>query len=92
MLAAVERLGRPTVPDLRRAFPHLEPSAIVRVLGALEARGLVEASGNPHWRYLGDPRVESGDGAPDIPDEEVVRYSARGGAAASGRARADASS
>jgi hypothetical protein len=70
VLAAVERLGQPTLPDLRFEFPHVAPSAIYRTLQALEAKGFVASSGNPHWRYLG----VGGFGAPKIAIEEVVRF------------------
>ena len=71
VLAAVERLGQPTIPDLWPEFPALAPSEIHRVLKALIRKGLVERSGNPQWAYLGAP-------PPDfpypIPPEEVVRF------------------
>lgn len=70
VLAAVERLGRPTLPDLRYEFPHLTPSAVLRVLDALEAKGYVRSSGNRHWVYLG----VGGLGAPAISPEEIVRF------------------
>lgn len=72
VLAAVERIGRPTLPDLRFEFPHLAPSTVFRTLEALERKGLVQSSGNRHWRYLG----VGGFGAPSIPAEEVVRFCA----------------
>jgi DNA-binding IclR family transcriptional regulator len=71
VLAAVERLGRPTLPDLRYEFPHLAPSLVYRVLVSLEKKGLIESSGNPYWRYLG----VGGFGAPLIAPEEIVRFS-----------------
>lgn len=70
VLAAVERVGRPTLPDLRYEFPHLAPSAVLRTLRELEKRGFVTSSGNPHWVYLG----VGGFGAPSIPPEEIVRF------------------
>ena len=70
MLAAVERLGRPTLPDLHYEFPDFAPSAVRRTLEALRAKGLVESSGNPHRTYLG----VGGFGAPQIPLEEIVRF------------------
>ena len=73
VLAAVERLGRPTLPDLRFEFPELYPSTVLRCLRALEARGLVESSGNRHWVYLG----VGGFGAPAIPPDEIVRFRVR---------------
>ena len=72
MLAAAERLGEPTLPELRREFPHLTASTLARSLSALEDRGLLEISGDPHWLYVGDPRGI--DGAPQIPDTEIVRF------------------
>ena len=53
VLAAVERLGRPSMPELHREFPRLAPSAINRVLAALESKGLVACAGDPHQVYLG---------------------------------------
>ena len=77
VLAAVERLGRPTIPDLKGQFPHLYPSEIWRVLCSLKKRGLVAFSGNPHWRYLGDLIP------PDfsIPNDEVYRVRSTYGSA-----------
>jgi DNA-binding IclR family transcriptional regulator len=75
VLAAVERLGRPTIPDLRTQFPALAPSEIHRVLKSLIGRGYVEASGNPMWVYLGEPPPGF---RYDVPPEEVVRFRARG--------------
>jgi hypothetical protein len=72
VLAAVERLGEPTLPDLHREFPHLPPSMLARSLSALSGRGLVQMSGDPQWIYLGDPTgVE---GAPELSDEDIVRF------------------
>jgi hypothetical protein len=62
VLAAVERLGRATLPDLRYEFPDLAPST---VLDALKKKGLVESSGKREWAYLG----VGGFGAPSIAPE-----------------------
>jgi hypothetical protein len=70
-LAAVERLGRPTLPDLHFEFPDLPPSAVLRTLDALEAKKLISSSGERHWVYLGF----GGYGAPLISPEQVVRFS-----------------
>lgn len=70
VLAAVERLGWPTVPDLRCESPHLAPSTVLRTLGALESNGLVESSGDRRRVYLG----VGGFGAPAIEPEEIVRF------------------
>jgi hypothetical protein len=72
VLAAVERLGNPTVPELAWELDAMVPSEIVRVLDALEARERVVATGARHWIYLGDPAGIPY--APQIPAEEVVRY------------------
>jgi Fe2+ or Zn2+ uptake regulation protein len=72
VLAAVERLGAPTLPDLHFEFPHIAPSAVFRALDALETKGLVESSGDRHWRYLG----VGGFGAPRIEPHQVVRFRA----------------
>jgi DNA-binding IclR family transcriptional regulator len=74
VLAAVERLGHPTIPELHTQFPALAPSEIHRVLKSLINRGRVEMSGNPTWVYLGEP--PPGFGHP-VPAEEVVRFRAR---------------
>jgi hypothetical protein len=39
--------------ELWAEFPQLAPSAILRVLDALAARGLVSAEGDPERVYLG---------------------------------------
>jgi hypothetical protein len=73
-LAAVERLGSPTVPDLACELVAMRPSEIVRVLDALERKDKVVASGCRFWIYLGDPTGLPE--APQIPAEDVVRYRA----------------
>jgi DNA-binding IclR family transcriptional regulator len=70
VLAAVERLGSPTLPDLHFEFPQLPASTVFRTLDALEARGLIEMSGDRRWRYLG----VGGFGAPRIEPRQVVRF------------------
>lgn len=72
VLAAVERLGNPTVPELAYELDAMTPSEIVRVLDALEAKERVTAAGARHWIYLGDPAGVPY--APQIPAGEVVRY------------------
>ncbi len=74
VLAAVERLGNPTVPELGRDLQRMCPSQIVRVLDALERKEKVVGSGCRTWIYLGDP-IGVPD-APQIPSEHVVRYRA----------------
>ena len=71
VLAAVERLGRPTLPELASEFPHLAPSAILKTLDALEVKGRVASSGAREWAYLGIGEF----GGPSIPPDEVVRFS-----------------
>ena len=70
VLAAVERLGWPTLPDLHFEFPNLSASTVFRTLEALEAKGLIESSGDRHWRYLG----VGGFGAPRIEPHQIVRF------------------
>jgi hypothetical protein len=72
VLAAVERLGQPTLPDLRHEFPHLAPSTVLRTLDALERKGRVLSTGNRHWVYLG----VGGFGAPPIEPGDIVRFRA----------------
>jgi hypothetical protein len=72
VLAAVERLGSPTLPDLRLELAHLAPSAVLRTLDGLKAKHLISASGNRHFVYLG----VGGFGAPSIPPEDIVRFTA----------------
>jgi DNA-binding MarR family transcriptional regulator len=52
VLAAIERAGSCTLPELSAQFPALAPSAIKRVVDALVGKGLVQATGNPFWVYL----------------------------------------
>lgn len=70
VLAAVERLGRPTLPDVAAEFPHLAPSAILSTLDALEAKKRVFSGGEREWVYLG----EGGFGGPKIASEAIVRF------------------
>ena len=72
VLAAVERLGNPTVPDLASELDAMRPSEIVRVLDALERKEKVLGSGCRFWIYLGDPTGIPQ--APQIPAEDIVRY------------------
>jgi hypothetical protein len=74
VLSAVERLGRPTIPELAGELTEMLPSEIVRVLSALEAKERVAASGCRYWIYLGDPTGIPG--APQIAAEDVVRFRA----------------
>jgi hypothetical protein len=74
VLAAVERLGSPTVPELGQELELMRPSEIVRVLDALERREKVVGSGCRTWIYLGDPAGIPH--APQIPAEHIVRYRA----------------
>lgn len=53
VLAAVERLGRCSVPDLGAQLPGMMPSAIAAVLAALERRGLIRHAGNRSMIYMG---------------------------------------
>jgi hypothetical protein len=52
----------------------MNPSEIVRVLDALEAKGVVTATGSRHWIYLGDPSGMPQ--AQQIPADQIVRYRA----------------
>ena len=55
VLAAIERLGRPTLPELRHDLPALAPAEITRVVAALVIRGLVAEEGKP-LRFTAMPR------------------------------------
>jgi len=70
VLAAVERLGHPTLPELANEFPQLAPSAILSTLDALEDKGRLLSCGERQWAYLG----VGGLGGPPIPPEDVVRF------------------
>ena len=72
VLAAVERLGRPTMLDLRDEFPGLAPSAVHSVLEALRKKGLVDSSGDPSQRYLGGVKYWSTAISPKEPPAPVV--------------------
>jgi len=52
VLAAVERIGRPVMADLWKAFPDLDPSAIKRVLDALGRKGLVDHAGDETQAFV----------------------------------------
>jgi DNA-binding MarR family transcriptional regulator len=53
VLAALERRGTCVLPDLRADFPHLAPSVVLRVIDALQRKGLVSRAGNAWHVYLG---------------------------------------
>ena len=55
VLAAIERLGWPTLAELRHDLPELTPSEITRVVAALVIRGLVAEAGKP-MRFTAVPR------------------------------------
>lgn len=77
VLAAVERLGEPTIPELAREVPELAPSAVWAVVKALVRAKKVTVSGDLHWVYLGDPSTFPPEAkAPRIPGEDVVRVRA----------------
>ena len=52
VLAAVERLGRPVMADLWEQFPELAPSAIKKVLDALEKKGLLSHAGDDSQAFV----------------------------------------
>jgi DNA-binding IclR family transcriptional regulator len=60
VLAAIERLGSPTLPELRAQLTALAPSATSRVVEALERRGLVAQRGYGAVRFVA---VRRGHGA-----------------------------
>jgi hypothetical protein len=72
VLAALERTNAAcTLPEVSAQFPHLAPSAVLRVLDALERRGRVTSTGNRFWVYIGAPEP----GFPSIlPPDQVVRF------------------
>jgi hypothetical protein len=59
VLAAVERIGDPTLLDLSPEFPDLAPSALARVLDALEQSGRTTRAGDPGQIYAGGVRFWS---------------------------------
>ena len=73
VLAAVERLGEPTMLDLSPQFAELAPSALARVLDALERDGLIARAGDPGQIYLGGVRFWSVAHRPDKPDRALAR-------------------
>ena len=73
VIAVAERLGSPTFPDLHFELPDLALSTVLRTLEALGAKGLITSCGNPQFAYLG----VGGFGAPRIPPEDIVRFSAQ---------------
>jgi hypothetical protein len=84
VLAAVERLGRPVMADLWEQFPSLQPSAIRRVLGSLESKGLIAHAGDDSQAYLNGVTWWSTAFGPTEPDpgvsaiEEAIERSALG--------------
>jgi hypothetical protein len=73
VLAAVERLGDPTMLDLSPQFQELPPSALARVLEVLERDGLIARAGDPGQIYVGGVRFWSVAHRPDHPDPAVAR-------------------
>jgi DNA-binding IclR family transcriptional regulator len=71
VLAAVERLGEPTLPEIAAGFDSLSPSAVLRVLEALAMRGVIEWRGDMRWVYLGDVAADV-----MVDDAAVVRFRA----------------
>jgi DNA-binding IclR family transcriptional regulator len=63
VLAAIERLGNPTLPELRGQFTSLAASEIYRVIEALERRGLVAKTGYSAIRFVAVRRGQ-GTGVP----------------------------
>jgi hypothetical protein len=55
VLAAIERLGWPTLDGLRHELHALPPSEINRVVAALVIRGLIREAGKP-LRLVAVPR------------------------------------
>lgn len=53
VLAAIERRRKCSLVELWDDFPDLPPSAVLRVIDALELRGLVNRTGNPDDSYVG---------------------------------------
>ena len=84
VLAAVERLDNPTLPEVAAQFPGRSSSDVFRVMEGLGRRGLVAMSGNPHYLYVGDGYFAPPDDAPagemplamDVPPDEVCRFHA----------------
>ena len=60
VLAAIERLGRPTLPELRHDLPALTQSEITRVVAALVIRGLVARGGQAAALHRGAARQPHG--------------------------------
>lgn len=76
VLAAVERLGRPSILELHDEFPALAPSAVARVLASLERKGLVARAGDPDQIYLGGVRWWSTALAPSALDSALAAIEA----------------
>ena len=70
VLAAVERLGDATLPEITAEFRGLSASRVLRVLEALILRELVEWRGDLRWVYLGAAPVGF------IAEDAVVRFRA----------------
>jgi hypothetical protein len=73
VLAAVERIGRPSMLDLWGEIPGLAPSAIKRVLDSLQKKGLVARAGDPDQVYLGGVRWWSTAIAPTQRDPRLAQ-------------------
>lgn len=72
VLAAVERLGRPMMADLWQEFPDLAPSAIKKVLDALEKKGLVDHAGDDSQAFVNGVHWWSTALTPTEYDEELA--------------------
>lgn len=73
VLAAVERLGQPVMADLWQEFPDLVPSAIKKVLDALEKKGLVGHAGDDSQAFTNGVRWWSTALTPTHHDDELSR-------------------
>jgi hypothetical protein len=74
VLAALERHGAATLLDLRRDFPKLAPSAVLRVFDALGRRGLVKRRGPAARVYLGGVLFWPATAADESPDEDEIDW------------------
>ncbi len=72
VLAAVERLGQPVMADLWNEFPDDAPSAIKKVLDALEKKGLVAHAGDPGQAFVNGVHWWSTALAPTSYDDELA--------------------
>jgi DNA-binding MarR family transcriptional regulator len=66
VLAAVERLGNPSLPELRRELSGLDVSAIYRDIDMLERRGILVERGSPP-RFVAVPRTRGAGVAGPLP-------------------------